>query len=359
MLTGHGGNVYDAAQELQISITDILDFSSNTSALPHCFDFYSFLTENISQISRLPEVDSQTLRNAVALRYGLSSEQIIICPGTTEFIYLIPRICQMQGITEAVMFVPTYADYFDACKLNQVGITTLSLFDNAIEDIVMSASFISNNRQKLIFLCNPNNPTGEFMRPETVLQAVSSHPEVFWVVDESYAPFIGDDAISSLLCHDLPENLVVLRSFSKIYGIPGLRVGFLASRSLKLLEQLKQFARPWSVCRLSQIAAEYCLGAREYEEAVRALCMEEKAFICKEIGENVPYLLPKPKDAHFVIFEVKKPWGAARLAAELRNQRVLVRDCSNFMGFSGDYIRISPRTRKENLMLLERLMSLV
>lgn len=358
MLTGHGGNVYDAAQELQVSIKEILDFSSNTSSLPHSSGFYSFLTENIWQVSHLPEVDSQTLRNAVALRYGLSSEHIVIGAGTTEFIYLIPRICQMQGITEAVMFVPTYADYFDSCALSQLAITSLSLFDNHIEDWLMSdSSFLKG--QQLVFLCNPNNPTGEFVKPEKVLEAVSRQSEAFWVIDESYAPFIGDDAISSLLCHDLPENLAILRSFSKIYGIPGLRVGFLASRSVKLLENLKRFARPWSVCRLSQIAAEYCLRSKEYEEAVRALCMEEKAFLCKEIVENVPYLLPKPKDAHFVIFEVQKPWSAVTLAAELRKQRVLVRDCSNFMGFSGDYIRISPRTRKENLVLLEKLMSLL
>ncbi len=351
MIYGHGGNIYAVAQELGLSFEDILDFSSNTNPMPFSCEFTEFLSENLSQIAHLPEVDSDEVKCAISSRYKLPHEHIIVGPGTTEYIYLIPKICKEQGIKKAIIPVPTYADYYDACKLESLEIYTVSWGAGDAQ-----AGFLDMVCQipgpKIIFLCNPNNPTGIFFEPQQILEAARNFPENFWIVDESYAPFLGQDEKTSLIAGSMSDNIVVLRSFSKIYGIPGLRIGYLFSGAEFFLQQIKHAARPWSVCRLSQLAASFLLKRPGYEEEARLLCMAEKDFLCRKIRENVPFLEPEPKAAHFVMFRVLEPWNAHDIAAEIRKSGILVRNCSNFIGLTGEYIRISPRSRRENERLL-------
>ncbi|HID96902.1 MAG TPA: pyridoxal phosphate-dependent class II aminotransferase [Thermodesulfobacteriaceae bacterium] len=356
MLHGHGGDVYSLAKEIGGSPDSILDFSSNVSPLPLPKGLDEVLISRLSEIRCLPEVDSRGVRETLAQRYGMSPDQFLVGSGTTEWIFSLPRILSPGKV---IIPLPTYADYADAARLASCEIETAGPWPEAgsgtDQDILGTLSG-SASSGSLVFWCNPNNPTGRFISPDLLYRVIKESHETTWVIDESYAPFLGPDHESSLIARGVPSNLVLLRSCSKIYGIPGLRLGYLAG-SVALVAELADQARPWSVNRLAQIAGEYLLAGQDYEQEVRDYCMREKQRLLMEL-ECCSFLEPLKGSTHFILFRVHKPWTAAELTRSLRKKSIIIRDCGNFVGLDGEYIRISLRDKAGNDRLVEAIKTL-
>ncbi|MEF3168045.1 MAG: threonine-phosphate decarboxylase CobD [Deltaproteobacteria bacterium] len=346
MLYGHGGDIYGLARRLGKRPEEVIDFSSNISPLPPPPGLREVLIRHIDEISRLPEVDSLGLREAIGRRYGIGPDRIFVVPGTTDWIHTIPGLLRPERV---VIPIPTYADYEDAARKAGCEVVTVPIGPEGFSiRECLDAIFHAARERDLVFLCNPNNPTGRFIPPHDIADAASKRPQTFWVVDESYAPFVAEDALSSLLGCSL-ENILILRSFSKIYGVPGLRLGYaVCSQAMK--ETLGQAMKPWAVGRLSQIAGEYLLKETAYEEEVRKYCTQEKRRLLALL-EGVSFLKPLPAEAHFILFQVHYPWSAGKVTKFLEAGGILIRDCSNFSGLDGRYIRMALRSRKENDML--------
>ncbi len=356
MIHGHGGDIYSLARELGRSPGNILDFSSNVSPLPLPEGLRELLISHLDEICCLPEVDSLGLREALAKRYGLSPKQFLVGAGTTEWIYGLPSILRPDKV---VVPLPTYSDYADAAKSASCRIETLGPWPNAEPtanaEILESLSQAAKGRS-LVYICNPNNPTGRFIPTKELQQLISLRREATWVVDESYAPFVAPDLESSLISEKFPPNLVVLRSFSKIYRVPGLRLGYAVCAS-DLIKVLASGARPWAVSRLAQIAGEYLVDQIDYEQEVRDYCKKEKPRLLSNLAE---FSLLKPMDGvtHFMLFQVLAPWTADYVTKNLRKNGILIRDCENFVGIEGECIRISLRSSSENDSLINSLKEL-
>ncbi len=361
MLHGHGGEIYSIARKTGMHVDALLDFSSNVNPLPLPDGLEQLLSDSIRQIRHLPEVDSHGVRLALARRFGLEPDQFFIAGGTTEWIYALPLVFRPGMI---VIPVPTYADYIDAAAC--AGTSTI-LVDawregdpGAAERIlstVLRTVSGSGNEGSMVFLCNPNNPTGTFIQPDDIARAASLAPDTLWVIDESYAPFIAPDQESSLLYRPLPSNCVVLRSFSKIFGIPGLRLGYLTC-SGDLSQRLVSWARPWQVNRLAQIAGEWLVDQTGYQQEVREFCMSEKQWFLQALsrGSLMRYV---PGDTHFMLFRLRAGVSTSWLCSRLAARGILVRNCSNFKGLeNGQYVRMSPRGHEENQRLAREIMAI-
>ncbi len=355
MLFGHGGDVYSIAEKLGIEPGEVLDFSSNCSPLPYPKGFHEYLCNNIDQMHLLPEVDSKTIRTILANRYNLSHENFLIGNGTTEWIFAIPRLLMPK---RAFICLPTYADYEDACKAAGVEVQFVGTFSDGSEKTTqrLVAELLSVNRKDLegalLFLCNPNNPTGLFIEPDQLLDVIKALPVTLtWLIDEAYTPFVAEDEKSSILSKDIPENCIVLRSFSKIYGVPGIRIGCLVSKGA-IIKALWEELRPWSVNRMAQLAVQFLLNRPDFEETVREYCKTEKNNIVtglKQI-EGINYV---PGRCHFAMFSLDETTISAEdLTERLKEKGILIRNCANFKGLSGENIRISPRLSEDNLKLL-------
>ncbi len=332
---------------------EVLDFSSNVSPLPFPPGLKARLAGHMDEIRCLPEVDSLGVRIALGRRYTMSHDQFLVGGGTTEWIYGLPRILRPGKV---VVPLPTYSDYSDAASLAGCRVEMIGPWPGAdpqenariLEGLAGSASDDS-----LVFYCNPNNPTGRFIQPEALLAVIRECQTATWVVDESYAPFIDRDERSSLITLDMPPNLVLLRSFSKIYGVPGLRLGY-AVGSSDLIARMAKGARPWAVSRLAQVAGEFLCRQDAYEDEVRRYCREEKGRLLKRLA-SIPFLEPVPGQTHFILLKVRSPWTAADLTGLLEGQGILVRNCANFVGLEGELIRISLRSMQDNDRLIEAL----
>ncbi len=342
----HGGNILAVAAALGCGVTELLDMSSNLTPLGPVPGLPDVLRDKLDEIAFLPETDSETLRRAFAGKYALGVEQVLVGNGTTEFIYALPAAL---GLRRAVIINPTYGDYFRACSWMGMEVAGFDL--QAGDDFAVDFPRLDTLLQggELVFICNPNNPTGLVIRSEELLEFVVSHKKSHFLVDESYMPFVRE---MSLLHLPLPENLFVLFSASKIYGIPGLRLGFLVATAGNMA-LLAGRSKPWGVNRLAQVAGEYLLQqADDYVESVVSFVETERPAFAAELA-RLPGVEVIPGRANFILCRLTEKMNAPCLREKMLAHRIIIRDCSNFAGLDDQYFRLSLKETAENRRCLQ------
>ncbi len=348
----HGGNILATAKELGCPISELIDMSSNLTPLGIIPGLQEVLTGRLDEIGYLPETGSDTLSNMFAAKYDLSASQVLVGNGTTEYIYAIPAATQPE---RAIIINPTYSDYHLACQWAGIQVDNFALQEDDDFNLDLGTLGSVLHGRELVFLCNPNNPTG-FVTPSAELyQFIQDHPETMFLVDESYLPFVRE---SSLLRFPIPDNLFVLASFSKIFCIPGLRLGFLVSAEKNMRVMAKR-RKPWGVNRMAQIAGEYVLskGDQYIEEVMQFLERERPRFINCLL--ELPHVEVIQGRANFILCCLTGPIRAPQLRQELLQHRVMIRNCDNFFGLDDRYFRMSLKERPDNDVCLNALRNIL
>lgn len=356
MIRGHGGNIYETAKLAGCSPLEIIDMSSNVNPLGPPEDLEDHLIKNLKVIRALPEVDSKTIIAKFAKRYLVSHDSVLSGNGTTQFIYFIPKVLDS---VKALIIGPTYSDYADACIMNRVEYDYLlsEKSNGFLPDMNLIEKFVSG--YDTVFLCNPNNPTGSLIRFEELADLCKRHGDTFFVIDESYLPFVKNSSKISMVNADL-SNVIVLNSMSKIFDIPGLRIGFLISCK-KTIEKFKFFSMPWSVNSLAQAAVSYLMTNKDSTEkfmdnTIRFVEKEKQLFLkTMDRQSNVRFF---PSTTCFLLAELYEDFDAESVCEKLLKQRILIRNCANFKGLSNRFIRISLKAHENNLLLANSLLEL-
>ncbi len=357
MITGHGGNIYDLARRLGVSSNDIIDMSSNLNPLGPPPGLVDFLEKNLADITALPEVDAGELIKAFAKEHDIGPEKVLAGQGTTQFIYSLPRALETK---KALILGPTYADYEDSLKMNQVDFS-LALSDEGhyfhhdIEGIMAQERGVDT-----VFICNPNNPTGTMIPAQILKKAASTFPDTRFIIDESYLPFAPNAEQESMITSGL-SNVLVLSSMSKIFRVPGLRVGFLIG-SENIIEKCQKFQFPWSVNSLAQAAAHYILGHQKemnrfIKESRQYLELEKKQFVERLQKDTGLTLFSGP--VPYILIKLGKGLMSDAICQKLASEKILIRNCSNFKGLTDKFIRISLKKKEKNQMLAGRLLELL
>jgi threonine-phosphate decarboxylase len=354
MIHGHGGNIYDLARRLGCRPEDIVDMSSNVNPIGPPPGLMAHLQDQLELITRLPEVDAGEAAAAFARRHSVAPEKVIGANGTTQFIHILPRLL---GTRRAAILGPTYADYGDACRLS--GVPLVEVISDPATGFVPDAGEIDRAVRQgadTVFICNPNNPTGVLIPAAELKNLCRRHPDARFVVDESYLPFVREGEADSLMASGLP-NLVVLSSMSKIFRVPGLRIGFAVAPE-NISRVLRSHILPWSVNALAQAAVNYLMTREpEISNFIRGsrdfLAAERDRLRRRLQGEK--YFTLFDSTTSFVLVGLGGGLAAETLCAALADQRILIRDCSNFSGLSNRFVRISLKTPEANRTLAERL----
>ena len=351
MITGHGGDIYDAAAQVGCRPADIVDMSSNINPLGPMPALVEHLSGRLDTITRLPDVDARRVIELFAAHNGLRSGNVLAGNGSTQFIYSLPQALASQKV---MILGPTYADYADACTRYRLHVEHF-LFDEQngfISDLKLLDDRFG--RFDTVFICNPNNPTGVLIPGEELRVLMHRHPNTRFIVDESYLPFVPDGSQHSLIT-DLPDNVVVLQSLSKIFRIPGLRIGYLIAAE-PLVDRFRPWMLPWNINGLAQAAAVFLLRHHRQVDQFVDRCSEyvrqerEKLFhLLKARSKAEPY----PSETVFFLVRLPPEYTASAIKAALLKHRLLIRDCSNFQGLSQRYIRISIKTAESNNLLAE------
>jgi threonine-phosphate decarboxylase len=347
----HGGNVYAAARQTGFAVRRLLDFSASINPLGPSPKALRAARLALSRVGHYPDPECVRLRETLAKRFQLPSSQFLIGNGSSELIHLLPAVL---AVRYALIVGPTFSEYERAInaydgRVLRVQAQRSDGYRPPVHEVV--ATLGRKTGIDAVFLCNPNSPTGRTLTRDEMREILSrAGRRTPVIVDETFVDYCEGQSMLPQL--DEHPNLIVLRSLTKFYALPGLRIGYVAA-SEKIIRRIGRKQAPWSVNTLAQEAAIAALGDRAH--ARRALAfMEQERPRFAEMFCGFEELVLYPSEANYFLVELHSI-SAPALCAVLRRCGILIRDCSTVPGLSKQTIRLAIRTTGQNRRLVAAL----
>jgi len=355
MKNRHGGDIYRLL-ERGFNYEDILDLSASINPLGTPKGVIELLMQSAPRITHYPDPYSRRLRKAIAEYHDIDPALVIVGNGSTELIYLVARALRPERV---IIPLPTFSEYERAVELSGAKVLHFKLkeeenFDISPEELIgHMKSLVSQG--DMVFLCNPNNPTGRLLERRDVLRLaeVSKDMGIFLVVDEAFIDFIPHESVIK----EVKDNscLIVLRSMTKFYGLAGLRLGYGVFHKA-IVDRIWRYKEPWTVNSLAEEAGIISLEDRRFNEETR-MCIHEWSLYLEDLFKRyrIEYI---PSFVNFYLFKLmggKRNSQGKDIEASLADRGILIRDCSDFRGLKRGWFRIAVRRPEEISRLFEEL----
>jgi len=351
----HGGNVEKVAKRLGLSETPdtTFDFSVNLNPVGPPPAVKTVLDNGADITTRYPDEYAEEACNALAAAHGLPPEHVLIGNGATE---IIGCILQALRPASAGTVAPTYSGYAQVCAAAGLPTTEAIVLspDNGFE---FGEPEKVRGAMEVIFVGSPNNPTGRLVPPTMLCEFSRRNPTKTVVADISFIDFTGPPCPEELKPEKLPPNMVVVKSLTTFFCIPGLRLG-IGWAQPELVELIKKVRLPWTVNGLAQELALSLYADAAYMERSRT----ETQALRERFGgllATLPDVSAFRAEASFVLARLPQDWLAARLQGELLRRGFLIRSCEDFVGLDARYCRLTVRPEPEQDALIEALRSLL
>jgi threonine-phosphate decarboxylase len=340
----HGGKNHS-----QLTDPNIIDFSSNISPIGTPLSVKKSIKKNIDNIKNYPDFSSSTVISSLKKYTHLEKSNLLVGNGAIEIIY---NFCFafLSKDTKVLIPIPTFQEYETAAKLNNSKISyfkTMDLSKNLEE-------FISKiPKNGYIFICNPNNPTGKLLEKNQLLKIIKKAKKLSTIVfvDECFIEMVPESNESVMSYVKKYDNLFILRSLTKSFALPGIRIGYAAS-SKQIIKVLQKIKIPWSVNSIAQEAANTVLKNKSYLVKSNLIIKKELNYLINKISKLEGYDCSK-SSTNFILIKTKK--NSTNLQKKLLEKKILIRDCKNFRGLNNHYIRIAVKSHKDNLKLVKAL----
>ena len=335
VISEHGGDIYSR----EIS----LDFSANLNPSGMPEGVKTALKNSVSEWESYPDPLCRKLCKALSGYENFPIENIVCGNGAADLIY---RLVKAVNPKKVIVTAPTFSEYEKALSENGTEILHYYLsekYDFAIDKGILD---VIDSSADMIFLCNPNNPTGQLV-PKDILKAVAEkclENDIILVCDECFLPFVTDGKSKSIR-HFINKNVIILNAFTKIYSMAGLRFGYALFGSTELAETVQKTGQYWSVSTPAQIAGIAALNEKNYIEKTVQLINKERDFLTAEL-QKFGFRVFK-SEANFILFRCDMP-----LDELLLREKIAIRNCGNYEGLSDGYFRIAVRNHEENAMLI-------
>ena len=340
----HGGKI-----PVKNSDHNIIDFSSNITPLGIPNFVKLIIKKNLDKVQFYPDPKSENVISSLEKYTHLSKSNIVVGNGAIEILY---NFCFafLSKTTKVLIHVPTFQEYETAVKLSNCKISyfkSLNLSTNI-------DSFISQiPKNGCIFLCNPNNPTGELLSKKELLSIiiVAKKLKTIVFIDECFIELVPKSNESLISYVKKYDNLFILRSLTKSFGLPGLRIGY-ACGSKEIIKILQKIKIPWSVNSLAQDAANAVIKNISHIKKSNIIIQKE----LKYLEDNISILNGFEcisSSTNFILIKTKN--DSTKLQTKLLKNKILIRDCKNFRGLDNHYIRIAVKSHKDNVKLVKAL----
>ncbi len=342
---GHGGDWY--------TYQGILDFSANINPLGTPEEVREAAVLALERMDRYPDSRCRKLTRELSGYLGVGQEKILFGNGAADLIY---TLVFAEKPKRAVVAVPTFTEYAQALKAVDCEIVSYHLQKAgqfALEEDYLD---LLTEDTDMIFLCSPNNPTGQTIPKELLKQILKRcvRYHIRMVVDECFYDFLEkpDSAtMQPFVCAPGYPQLVIVRAFTKLYAMPELRLGYLLCSDTRLLERMQQARQPWSVSQAAQeagIAALQVERKQGWSARTREYVMAERERMETEFHRLG--IVFWPSEVNYLLL-----WSEMDLLQLLLARGILIRDCANYEGLEKGYYRIAVRTKEENMRLLAEL----
>lgn len=365
----HGGDLEKMRQEMAKDLEkmrreacrgqawpELIDFSSNINPLgpsPRAPTLASFSQE---EISRYPDPESHKLIEAASKRFGVAPDSIIAGNGSSELFFLFTQyFARQEKIKRALILAPSYSDYERASQAAGLEIEFLYLKEEAGFSVDLDELSQSLQGSEIVFIGNPNNPTGISPDGQKLKELITENPETLFFIDEAFRSFEPEGL--SMIQNQMPQNLVVFHSLTKFYAIAGLRAG-LAFASPGVIAEVKKIQPGWPLnivaCEIASASLqdqEFEIGSQEYVKKARI----ELATMIDQTGLFKLY----PSEANYLFLRCKAPHDQNFWYEHLLKEGVAIRRCSNYPGLDESFIRVAVKTNAQNQKLVEAMRKIV
>lgn len=330
MIYGHGDDIFRYGDKIK------MNFSSNVYSRADYSELKEYLMAHFDVVSHYPEPDAHTLECMLAERLEMPDNTIMVTNGANEAIYLIAQLYKGWA---SVIPQPTFTEYEDACKKYE----HLISYDSADELEILPDD-------RIYWLCNPNNPTGNVLLKSLVNHIVRKNPRYLYVIDQSYADYT---LCPMLLPKEMSDvfNLMLVHSLSKKYCIPGLRLGYIAASPI-IIERLKQIRQPWTINAMAIEAGKYLIQ----KDPKMIPDLQEYLAEAQRLHDNlsaVEGLMVMKTDTNFMLVNIDEGNTPELKKWLIENYGILIRDASNFRGLDNHCFRVTSQTPEENDALVE------
>lgn len=354
-MTNHGDDAY--------RYSSVIDFASNSNPNGTSKKALDAIKYNLGKISMYPDSDCVKLRSELSKYNNVLPENIIAGNGSSEIIRLFCEVF-LNKKDSVLIPAPAFSGFEANAKLfcNEIKYLPLKSgndFKINVDEIIgqIKIKGIKGIKGiKIIFLCSPNNPSGQTIAKEDIIKILNENQKTYVFVDEAFIEFSGLDSMSCEV--EKYENLFVLRSMTKFFALAGLRIGY-GIGNKNLIEKLNSAKLEWNVNFLAQVASIESLKDKEYIENSKFLIKKEKQNLFRDLS-GMHKLKVYPSFANFFLVDIEKTGlKSGEMKSMLLNKGILIRDCSNFKGLNENYVRICARTRDENQKLLEAIKEII
>lgn len=350
----HGGDVYAAAREKRSRFNRLVDFSASINPLGPSLRVRHAILSAWSALVHYPDPDHVSLREAIGRKFSLAPDWVRIGNGSCELIHLLPRALSLRKV---MIMGATFSEYSRAVWL--AGGKVLNVLakrsDGYRPPLREALKSLQGDGPMIdaLFLCNPNSPTGQVIFQEDLVELVqvAERKRTWLIVDEAFVDYCeAQSVLPRLTSH---PYLLVIRSFTKFYGLPGLRVGYLVGNP-KVLAHLQTLQSPWAVNALAQVAALSAIQDQSHASRSLAFMNVERKNLEMSLAQ-LKGVVVFPSAANFLLVELPPRQSASELCLALRQEGLLVRDCSLVPGLNDRTIRIAVRTPAQNRCLISAL----
>jgi threonine-phosphate decarboxylase len=357
-----GKTIYRLAAELKMQERGVIDFSASVNPLGVSKKVKADLRKHLKYLHHYPDPEAQRLRKRLAQYFAIDPETILCGSGSTELLYLMPKVLNPARV---LIPAPTCPEYERACRMrSETRIAYFALkeedgfhldadrFIDALPEGGNSELSIPDTSAPcaIAFLCNPNNPTGRLLsRPEIVkIGDAARNKRCYLVVDEAFIDFCSDGSVIGEATGN--PFLIVVRSMSHFYSLAGLRIGY-GIFPQHLVRRLRAYREPWTVVNsLAQRAALTALKDKAYRKETMGLVTEEKRFIEKHLRKlGIAFF---PSDTNYYLLKMH---DACEISRALKKRGILVRECADFKGLGNSYLRIAVKSHRANAVLMKEL----
>ena len=340
MKYGHGGDIY--------TYEGMVDFSANINPFGPSEAVMDAVASSAAQIGAYPDSQCRKLRSALAEKEGIPGEMLVFGNGAADLIFSLV-FAERPG--KALLCAPSFSEYAQA--LEAVGCEIVYHYLEEENNFCLGEKYLECLTEDIdmIFLCSPDNPTGQVLGRELLVRILEKCREhqIRIVLDECFYEFLEcqDEVMTAGEAVDIPW-IFLIRAFTKMHAMPGLRLGYGICSDLELLERLHLVRQPWSVSVTAQAAGFAALKEDERVVQTRHFVSEERKIMEKEMGRiGVRYF---PSSANYMLLKSKYD-----LFALLKEKNILIRDCCNYVGLTKGFYRAAVKNREENRKLLKAL----
>ena len=349
-LQAHGGDLRAVADLVGVDYRSLLDFSVNTNPFGPPAAVLEFIKAPRPDVTRYPELQAESLLAALAAHLDISPSSLLVGNGSAEILYWL---CARLKPARVLTLGPGFADYRRSAE--GAGANVIEVLLDAQSDFAFERRRVDEalDDADLAVIGRPNNPTGTLIDRNTLCEMIVENTRTLWLIDEAFIDFTDNgESLIDIACDH--KNLLVLRSLTKIYAIPNVRLGYLVGHPAVIAE-LARARAPWPLSQDQIEIGKAALSETGFAASSRLRLVEERTRLFEGLL-TIPGLNPYPGAANFILIRIENDtWTGTELMLALARRGILIRNCASFSGLGQNHIRVAVKDRDDNQALLSKL----